>query len=290
VMGYHDRREIPNYWAYANNFVLQDAMFQENASWSLPEHLFLVSEWSAKCSIKADPQSCVNALQSPANPPDFNSGLQNDLIVMCRRGLKFPACQKTLTKAGIAPDMAKQLHQLILKNCKATQTIDQCEQALNNADIPAKLKQRLLSAASKLSPPDYAWTDLTYLLYKHNISWAYYILSGKEPDCEDDSESTCVQHTQNAKTPGIWNPLPYFDTVKQDNQLSNIQSLDNFFTALKENKLPAVSWITPSGDVSEHPPARVSVGQAYVTTLINAIMKSPEWNSTVILLSWDDWG
>src|SRR5581483_1319664 len=54
VMGYHDRREIPNYWAYANNFVLQDAMFQENASWSLPEHLFLVSEWSAKCSIKAD--------------------------------------------------------------------------------------------------------------------------------------------------------------------------------------------------------------------------------------------
>ena len=47
VMGYHDEREIPNYWAYAKNFVLQDHMFEPNASWSLPEHLFMVSEWSA---------------------------------------------------------------------------------------------------------------------------------------------------------------------------------------------------------------------------------------------------
>src|SRR5947199_6133645 len=28
VMGYHDQREIPNYWSYAQNFVLQDHMFQ----------------------------------------------------------------------------------------------------------------------------------------------------------------------------------------------------------------------------------------------------------------------
>ena len=26
-MGYHDAREIPNYWAYAEHFVLQDRMF-----------------------------------------------------------------------------------------------------------------------------------------------------------------------------------------------------------------------------------------------------------------------
>src|SRR5512138_1979018 len=35
VMGYHDAREIPNYWEYAQNFVLQDHMFEPNASWSL---------------------------------------------------------------------------------------------------------------------------------------------------------------------------------------------------------------------------------------------------------------
>ena len=49
MMGYHDQREIPNYWTYARQFVLQDHMFEPNASWSLPAHLFLVSEWSALC-------------------------------------------------------------------------------------------------------------------------------------------------------------------------------------------------------------------------------------------------
>ena len=47
-MGYHDAREIPNYWTYAQNFVLQDHMFEPNASWSLPAHLFMVSGWSAQ--------------------------------------------------------------------------------------------------------------------------------------------------------------------------------------------------------------------------------------------------
>ena len=69
VMGYHDAREIPNYWNYAQNFVLQDNFFQPNASWSLPQHLYMVSEWSAKCA-NSDPNSCQNALQSPGNPPD----------------------------------------------------------------------------------------------------------------------------------------------------------------------------------------------------------------------------
>ena len=63
-MGYHDERDLPNYWAYASNFVLQDHMFEPNASWSLPAHLFLVSGWSASCTT-AEPSSCTNALQVP---------------------------------------------------------------------------------------------------------------------------------------------------------------------------------------------------------------------------------
>jgi phospholipase C len=41
---------------------------------------------------------------------------------------------------------------------------------------------------------------------------------------------------------------------------------------------------------SEHPPALVSAGQTYITGLINAIMKRPDWKSTAIFLAWDDWG
>src|SRR5579863_9337677 len=36
VMGYHTERELPNYWAYARNFVLQDHLFEAISAWSLP--------------------------------------------------------------------------------------------------------------------------------------------------------------------------------------------------------------------------------------------------------------
>ena len=216
VMGYHDAREIPNYWALAKNFVLQDRLFEPNASWSLPQHLFMVSEWSAKCKIAGDPMSCINALQSPALPPDQAPG----------------------------------------KN---------------------------------LPDPDYAWTDLTYLLFKNNVSWNYFVQTGTEPDCEDDA-ADCPPVHQDAKTPGIWNPLPFFDTVKQDNQLSNITNVTNFYKDAAAGTLPAVSWITPSGANSEHPPALLTDGQAWTASLIDAVMKGPDWDSSAIFLSWDDWG
>jgi phospholipase C len=221
VMGYHDAREIPNYWDYAQNYVLQDHMFEPNASWSLPQHLYMVSEWSAFCSNPMDPSSCTNALQNP-NP------------------------DSTLQATTFATPNDGQLH--------------------------------------------YAWTDITYLLHQQNVSWGYYVFQGTEPDCENDASMTCAPVQQGPTTAGIWNPLPSFTDVTQDDQLGNIQSLSSFFAAAKNGTLPAVSWIDPNGVVSEHPPALVSAGQTYVTGLVNALMQSPDWDSTAIFLSWDDWG
>jgi phospholipase C len=73
VLGYHAGRDIPNYWAYARNFVLQDHLFEPNSSWSQPQHLSMVSEWSAHCTVPGHPASCVNALQQPGNPPDLGA-------------------------------------------------------------------------------------------------------------------------------------------------------------------------------------------------------------------------
>src|SRR5664280_1378483 len=239
VMGYHTQGDIPNYWTYAKDFVLQDHMFEPNASWSLPSHLFLVSEWSAYCTEEDNPSSCVNALQTrpaerPANAPAVSGGVAG------------PKNGTTTTKRGVVKNAGNQ--------------------------------------------PVYAWTDLTYLLHKDHVSWGYYVVSGTEPDCENDSAETCAPVKQNANTPGIWNPLPWFNTVQNDHQLGNIQDVDKFYAAAKAGTLPAVSWVVPSGEVSEHPPAPVSFGQSYVTSLINAVMRSPDWDSTAIFLAWDDWG
>ncbi len=220
VMGYHDDREIPNYWQYAHDYVLQDRLFEPNASWSLPQHLFMVSEWSAWCLHIGDPMSCTNELEYPDYPADY---------------------QPTNTRYHSA------------------------------------------------GRPDYGWTDLTYLLHSRHVSWAYYVMAGTQPDCAR-GEQYCAAVAQSAKTPGIWNILPYFDTVKKDGELGNVRDLRDFYAAARNGTLPNVVWIAPAGLYSEHPPALVSQGQAYVTGLINAIMRSPDWSSTAIFLSWDDWG
>jgi phospholipase C len=213
MMGYHPGTDIPNYWSYAKDFVLQDHMFEPNASWSLPASLYKVSEWSAYCQ-KHNPATCVNSLDNPA--PGGSKG--------------------------------------------------------------------------KTSSPIFAWTDITYLLHKYGVSWRYYVVKGTEPDCENDAALTCAPVAQSPGTLGIWNPLPNFDSVKADHQLGNIQSVARFYAAAKSGTLPAVSWVEPSGDVSEHPPSPVSFGQSYITSIVNAVMRSPDWSSTAIFLAWDDWG
>ena len=71
---------------------------------------------------------------------------------------------------------------------------------------------------------------------------------------------------------------------------ANVQTIDRFFSDLRDDSLPSVSWVVPNEASSEHPPARVSTGEAYVTTLVNAVMASSAWRSTAIFLAWDDWG
>jgi len=63
----------------------------------------------------------------------------------------------------------------------------------------------------------------------------------------------------------------------------------SFYLDAADGNLPHVSWVIPSSPVSEHPPAGVKEGMAYVTGLVNAIMQGPDWDTTAIFISWDDW-
>ncbi len=58
VMGYHTGSDLPNYWDYAKDYVLNDHMFESVESWSGPAHLYEMSAWSAVCSVPRDPMSC----------------------------------------------------------------------------------------------------------------------------------------------------------------------------------------------------------------------------------------
>jgi phospholipase C len=135
----------------------------------------------------------------------------------------------------------------------------------------------------------YPWTDLTWLMLHHHVTWKYYVAKGTQPDCDNDAFS-CSPKAQNAQTPSIWNPLPQFLDVTQTHQLQKIVDVKQYFADARAGTLPKVSWIIPSNGNSEHPPASIAKGQAWVTRLVNAAMRGPAWSSTAIFLSWDDWG
>jgi phospholipase C len=215
VMGYHDDREIPNYWRYADEFVLQDHFFESNLGESEPAHLALVSAWSALCKDPRDVWTCQPHLHKPA---------RSDVFPMT---------------------------------------------------------------------PAFPWTDITYLLHRAEVSWAYYIVPGFPRDCHDYPQP-CTDEERLAEvgpgTPDIWNPLPEFTTVHENDQLGNVQDVADFFSSAEAGTLPAVSWIMPDWDRSEHPAASVREGQAWVTRLVNAVMRGPNWKTSAIFVVWDDWG
>lgn len=211
LMAYHDEREIPNYWAYAERYVLQDRMFAPADSWTLPAHLFLVSAWSAHCEDPRDPMSCESDL-----------GLYDEWQIQ-KRGAQEPL---------------------------------------------------------------YAWTDITWLLSRFGVSWAYYVAPGT---C---IEEPCAKDWRKTGTNPIQNPLPGFTDVHETDQLDNIREHAEYLEAAANGTLPSVSWIMPGPGYSEHPATRESLGagQAHVTRMVNAAMQGPDWESTAIFITWDDWG
>ncbi len=74
---------------------------------------------------------------------------------------------------------------------------------------------------------------------------------------------------------------------------NHIAPLTTYFTDIKNNTLPAFSFIeSGSGLTDEHPGSDQSVlnGQSQVSTIINGLMTSPSWSSSVFFLSYDEGG
>ena len=105
-----------------------------------------------------------------------------------------------------------------------------------------------------------------------NVSWSYYT-GGKSGQF------------------GTSNPLPGFTQFMQDPRLmAHMVQNTAFFRDLRDGTLPSVAWIAPNALESERPTADIHVGMWYVTALTNALMKSPYWKNTLLVVTWSDYG
>jgi phospholipase C len=134
------------------------------------------------------------------------------------------------------------------------------------------------------APRPYIWAPITWMLYRAGVSWAYYVGS------DTCIEQPCLKPGSRRVTNVLQNPLPGFAAVAKTHQLRNIRSNRDYFSAARVGTLPSVSWVMPTTGRSEHPPSDIQDGQAWVTRIVNAAMRGPDWQRTAIFLTWDDWG
>jgi phospholipase C len=74
----------------------------------------------------------------------------------------------------------------------------------------------------------------------------------------------------------------------------------NFLDVTQDGKLPAVSWIDPnfydvsfigpSGSNDDHPPSDIRAGQELVLKTYTALLNSPNWNKTMLVITYDEHG
>jgi phospholipase C len=85
----------------------------------------------------------------------------------------------------------------------------------------------------------------------------------------------------------IWDPLLYIQNLSNTPPINPAQII----TDAKHNNLPDVSFVAPNGaGASDHPPQFTQPAQNFVASIINAIMRSQDWSSTAIFLTWDEFG
>jgi phospholipase C len=138
-------------------------------------------------------------------------------------------------------------------------------------------------------PDGFSFASLVNLLAGAHISWKYYVETPKVPPPKTDDP--CHVFYPSPQQLGLWNPLPGFKTIRDNPKLmSRLVNVTEFEQDVEKGTLPEVSWIIPDFQDSDHPPEPVEQGMWYVTNLVNGLMKSRYWASSVVFLTWDDYG
>ncbi|MCI4331020.1 MAG: hypothetical protein L3K19_04150 [Thermoplasmata archaeon] len=87
-----------------------------------------------------------------------------------------------------------------------------------------------------------------------------------------------------------WNPLAARAQSYNRSVSSHFVARSTFFTDAATGSLPNVSWVIPTDAESDHPPLNLTTGQNWVASVVDAVESSPDWNSTVLFISWDEYG
>ncbi|HVA34163.1 MAG TPA: alkaline phosphatase family protein, partial [Candidatus Baltobacteraceae bacterium] len=148
-------------------------------------------------------------------------------------------------------------------------------------DAPAGATLTVMFKSGKLASGPFpcisAYPTLVDDLDAHKISWRYYAMPVKGHD------------------PGgwIWSAFDLIKKVRYGPDWANVTAgtpNTNIFNDIKNGQLAQMSWVMPDEANSDHPQSGSKTGPSWVASVVNAIGKSKYWDSTAIIIVWDDWG
>ena len=224
---YLEREDIPNYWAYADRFVLSDHFFTSMYGPTLPEHLYTIA---AQANWIVDNKSTT----------DTPGSYCDDDTEYARR---------------FNPDDARRFEERILE----------LEREIN------------ANGSNTYDLADY-WGDIRLCF---NI-----------PVLPDQLEDAGISWKYYANENAWMNAMQMIEHVRYGPMWDKVQPPETFVRDVRSGEMPQVSWIVPPESYNEHPGAGKSTcaGENWFVHQVNTIMKSEYWESTAIVLVWDDYG
>ena len=135
--------------------------------------------------------------------------------------------------------------------------------------------------------PCFTFTSIAKALDASKVSWRWYKQPTPPPSEPRQNSSSFNKYDSD------W--LDAFDSIKAvrygPDEKNIITPDTQVLTDIASNSLAQVSWVMPHEGASDHGGVKSGpCGPAWVTAIVNAIGKSPYWNSTAIIISWDEWG
>ncbi len=120
------------------------------------------------------------------------------------------------------------------------------------------------------------YETLADLLDAATVSWKYY-----------------TPASNHGSVGAMWNAFLVINSVygnksEWSEHISSPQT--NILKDIANGNLPAMSWVVPDALDSDHPGYKSDRGPSWVASVVNAIGQSPYWNSTAVIVVWDDWG
>jgi phospholipase C len=133
-----------------------------------------------------------------------------------------------------------------------------------------------------------AYITLRDTLDAKNLSWKYYV-PGKINGPFDTDIWSAFDSVRAVRYGPEWGTKVVWPSTPDGTSL--------IFDDIAKGRLAAVSWVIPDACNSDHPGnftsecgGRVDTGPSWVASVVNAIGTSQYWNSTAIVVVWDDWG